>query len=615
MKPICAASVRLFWWLPLYVVALYWLALQVDKTQMDLPAHWQLPLQLDQANPQHYTSVLPASVKTLQDPALLIMTVSQNVAVYYPDGTLAGTGGSMQPPVARNRHRPLLFHLYQPALQPGQRLHFAVVSTRSDTLKLAQVYLGSASELEPIWQRNQWLRQGVVKVTITLLLVTALLIGSLWLVYPSKREYLWYAIGTSLWAAHTSNLVIRSNPVGSDALWAAIVPSLIGLSLLAFITMMYYYLIAIQLKTPHNHRRVLYAWLGLLLFALPLFILPYETGARFQYTIVWYSLLTAIFSLTLAYIIWLYWQQQNFNRLLFILSGVAMLVFGIHDARLTMNPDLQGIYVLHFAAMLTLLSQYSLLVRRFAHSLRASQFYATHLEALVTAREQELQAQYQQIRLMEQGQIVLAERERIMRDIHDGFGGHLVSTLAMLEQPDANPEHIKQNLQDALTDLRLVIDSLDFDSQDITTALGMLRNRISRKIRQAGFELRWQVQDITMPTEWGAEKILQLLRIVQEAITNALKHSGGNCITVSTWQLEDSQQIIVQIQDNGFGMADSVSKGKGLISMHKRADKLAARLEISNQANGSGVSVRITLDPAALKLPLSSDNSAVTALA
>ena len=166
MKPICAASVRLFWWLPLYVVALYWLALQVDKTQMDLPAHWQLPLQLDQANPQHYTSVLPASVKTLQDPALLIMTVSQNVAVYYPDGTLAGTGGSMQPPVARNRHRPLLFHLYQPALQPGQRLHFAVVSTRSDTLKLAQVYLGSASELEPIWQRNQWLRQGVVKVTI-----------------------------------------------------------------------------------------------------------------------------------------------------------------------------------------------------------------------------------------------------------------------------------------------------------------------------------------------------------------------------------------------------------------------------------------------------------------
>ncbi|MBO0613412.1 MAG: hypothetical protein RL122_2475 [Pseudomonadota bacterium] len=588
-------GIRVFWWLPLYLLALYLLAQQLDHLTF-APEQPQAKVTLDSPNATRSTGTIriPANLNTIEQPALLIFNLNQNIAVYYPDGTLAGDGGSMTAPIARNKHRPLLLPLYKPALTPGGVLRFELASTRPNTLMLTNVYLGASATLEKAYYLNNLLRQDSVKVLLTTLLLAALLIGGIWLFYPARKEYLWYAIGTALWGIHSSNLVIRDIPV-NDALWAASVPFTIGLSVLALVTMVYYYVPRTHLPPRRYTHPLFYLWATVLVLALPLFILPYASGAQANYHIVWYSLLALLFSLVLAYVVQLYWQDQTAKRLLFVLCGFAMLVFGLHDTEVIIERHSTRPYLLHFAAMFTLLTQYVLLVRRFVSSLRETQYYANNLESIVAAREQELEANYQKIRGMEQEKAVVDERERIMRDIHDGFGGDLISTLAMLERPDARISVIKENIQDALNDLRLVIDSLDFDSQDITTALGMFRSRNSRKIKQAGFELRWAVEDIATPAGFGAEKTLQLLRIVQEAITNAIKHSGGNTITVSTGTDAASEHGFVQIADNGMGMPATYQPGKGLASMRKRAATIGAQLAFGAADNGSGLSIRIIL--------------------
>ena len=316
--------------------------------------------------------------------------------------------------------------------------------------------------------------------------------------------------------------------------------------------------------------------------------------------------------------IYLYWQRQSLTRLLSVIVGFAMLIFGLHDFLLigmesknrdllqqaanwlglpsTLAADIPRNYLLHFAAIFVLLTQYILLIRRFIDSLRKTQFYADHLKKLVARREEQLRQNYVKMQKLEQEKTIVDERERIMRDIHDGFGGHLVSTLAMLERPNAELPAVKQNIQDALADLRLVIDSLDFDSQDITTALGMFRSRNMRKIKQAGFDLKWGIQDIETPQDFGAEKTLQLLRIVQEAITNCLKHCYGDTITVITGKGNDGH-CFVQIEDNGCGIPENYQAGRGLASMYKRADKIRANLKIANNTSGKGSYVRIILKP------------------
>lgn len=596
------AGLRIFWWLPFYLLALYWLTQQLDHLTFAPPPQWQATITWDDANVAQNTDRttgsirLPSNVSGISQPELLILNLNQNIAVYYDNGTLVGDGGSMATPIARNKHRPLLFPLYKPALQPAGILRFTLVSPRPKTLLLANVYIGPAQTLEPAFNQHNLMYQGIVKVLIATLLLAALLIGSIWLFYPRRKEYLWYSIGTALWGIHSINLVIHDIPL-SDAQWAALVPFTIGMSILSLVTMIYYYLPLSDQGQRRHTQPLRYLWTIALLLAVPLFVLPYASGSQAKYHTVWYSLLAILFSLVLAYVVQMYWERPSAKRLLFVLCGFAMLVFGLHDLWVIAEQRSTRPYLLHFAAMFTLLTQYVLLVRRFVRNLRETQYYATHLESLVDERERELEANYQKIRWMEQEKAVVDERERIMRDIHDGFGGHLVSTLAMLERPDARIAVIKENIQDALNDLRLVIDSLDFDSQDITTALGMFRSRNSRKIKQAGFELRWAVEDIDTPPGFGAEKTLQLLRIVQEAITNAIKHSSGNTITVSTGMDDLSGHSFVQIADNGVGMPETYQPGKGLASMRKRAATINATIDIGHNLAGAGTQVRITLQP------------------
>lgn len=591
-----AQGLRILWWLPLYLAALYWLTQQLDALNFAPDPKWRATVQLTAKEATHATGTIriPDQVAIPANPRLLILNVGHSLTITYPNGIVIGNSGSMADPIARNKHRPLLYPLYQPVLQAGGTLPIEVVSPRAKTLMLEEVYIGPAAELETAFKYNNLIRQNLVKMLVATLWIASLLIGSIWLFYPSRKEYLWYSIGTALWATHSYiNLIVRDVPV-RDAVWAALIPLLIGLSVLSMVTMVYYYM-PVGASGQRRHKRpLLYLWAGVLLLATPLFFLTYDLELQARYQIFWHGLLALMFSMVLAYVINLYWERQTTKRLLFVLCGFAMLVFGLHDALVQSEPTSTRPYLLHFAAMLTLLTQYFLLVRRFVSSLRETQYYAHHLEELVDEREQELEANYQKIRVMEQEKAVVDERERIMRDIHDGFGGHLVSTLAMLEHPDTHIPVIKENIQDALNDLRLVIDSLDFDSQDITTALGMFRSRNSRKIKQAGFELRWAVEDIATPVGFGAEKTLQLLRIVQEAITNAIKHSGGNTITVSTGTDADNNSFI-QVEDNGRGIPMTYQPGKGLASMRKRAANISAALDIHPHPSGTGTRVRICL--------------------
>ena len=215
-------GIRVFWWLPLYLLALYLLAQQLDHLTF-APEQPQAKVTLDSPNATRSTGTIriPANLNTIEQPALLIFNLNQNIAVYYPDGTLAGDGGSMTAPIARNKHRPLLLPLYKPALTPGGVLRFELASTRPNTLMLTNVYLGASATLEKAYYLNNLLRQDSVKVLLTTLLLAALLIGGIWLFYPARKEYLWYAIGTALWGIHSSNLVIRDIPVNDAACAAA----------------------------------------------------------------------------------------------------------------------------------------------------------------------------------------------------------------------------------------------------------------------------------------------------------------------------------------------------------------------------------------------------------
>lgn len=188
---------------------------------------------------------------------------------------------------------------------------------------------------------------------------------------------------------------------------------------------------------------------------------------------------------------------------------------------------------------------------------------------------------------LERSKAILEERERIMRDMHDGIGGQLVASLALLEREEDS--HIKQNiylvLTECLNDLRLIIHSLSMQNSVLSSLLADFKYRTSRKLEQLDIELDWYVDDAAEQLQIKPQIGLHLLRILQEAFTNILKHAKANSIEFSAKQSTHGFQIL--IQDDGAFNPDSLnSPGHGIRNMKTRAKKLGGSLDIEQPASG-----------------------------
>ena len=198
---------------------------------------------------------------------------------------------------------------------------------------------------------------------------------------------------------------------------------------------------------------------------------------------------------------------------------------------------------------------------------------------------------------MEKEKLLLLERQRLTREMHDGIGGHLVSALSMVERGREAPGEVAESLRRALDDIRIVIDSLDPNTTDLSTSLGKLRARLEPLVRRNGIELKWKIDDVPGfdLDVFSPEAVLHLLRIIQESVTNAMRHAQASRISVEVKSSTDGQgQLSVSIRDDGCGLLQrGSSNGRGLQNMRRRAEDLGAVLRIGDASPGTRVDLTL----------------------
>ncbi len=192
-----------------------------------------------------------------------------------------------------------------------------------------------------------------------------------------------------------------------------------------------------------------------------------------------------------------------------------------------------------------------------------------------------------------------AERRRIARDLHDGVLQDLFYTAAALgfimlgtERVSLEEEMQKvidavrraaQGLRDAVNDLRLD-EKRDRPFPELVESL-VLRNRMMAQ----GLEMGLNVEE-GFPSAPLGETGTELLRILQEALTNAWRHSRAKSVLV-TLEMEGSD-LVAEVSDDGQGFGPETAPGVGLSSMRERAAVIGGKLEAASEA-GQGTRVRI----------------------
>ena len=201
---------------------------------------------------------------------------------------------------------------------------------------------------------------------------------------------------------------------------------------------------------------------------------------------------------------------------------------------------------------------------------------------------------------------VIAERTRLSREIHDTL---LQSLAALGPELEALATHEPSQEGGMPSELRRLRRQVDRSVRDARESILELRRHSMRSLRLAeslaqlaeDTEARYGVRPTVAvsgrrPDQTPPDVDLQLFRIAQEAVTNAIRHGRANCIEISV--AFDESQVTLTITDNGGGFDAQAQPNEsqdnehfGLVTMRERAERVGGRLHIES-APGQGTTVR-----------------------
>jgi len=243
---------------------------------------------------------------------------------------------------------------------------------------------------------------------------------------------------------------------------------------------------------------------------------------------------------------------------------------------------------------------------RFARALNQVDGFAGRLVTQVREAEEKLKASFAREEERARAAALARERARLMRDLHDGLGGQLVSIVALSERGN-DSAGIGDAARAALKDLRLVIDSMDDIGGDLMLALGSWRERAMAQLRPHGIALDWQIataQGLPVHPELRPWHVIQIVRILDEALTNAVKHAQARCITVRIETMAGNDGVgsgCITVADDGKGFELAADGGgsagskaaRGLRNMQNRAARCGIELGLSSAASGTCVKLQL----------------------
>ncbi|UWX58820.1 histidine kinase [Chryseobacterium oranimense] len=195
------------------------------------------------------------------------------------------------------------------------------------------------------------------------------------------------------------------------------------------------------------------------------------------------------------------------------------------------------------------------------------------------------------------------ERERIARDLHDGLGGMLAgvkinfstwSSSHLDHEKDKEFYKILGQLDNSVVELRHIARNLMPESLlnfGLETALNDLCEFYSRK------DLDIDFQSINIEKNLPLNIQLNIYRIVQELLANAIKHAEASNILLQCSQ--SGGRFMITIEDNGKGFnknIDQSTKSMGLRNLKNRVDYLNGKIEVSSDNHGTSINIELTID-------------------
>jgi signal transduction histidine kinase len=223
------------------------------------------------------------------------------------------------------------------------------------------------------------------------------------------------------------------------------------------------------------------------------------------------------------------------------------------------------------------------------------------LERQVLEQDASLLRSSQLLRHQERLIAIDAERQRLLRDMHDGVGGVLTHLLLDVRENRLTGPEIEQGLQFAVDDLRNMASAIDAGNEPIDEALAMFRERMAGRLGRSGIALEYRCTLPIPAPSLDVRRLLSLYRLLQEGIANAVRHASATRIELAVAPGDDGA-VLITLSDDGTGFepdgaSGAAGEGRGLANMRRRALQMSGRLDIDS-AIGRGTHLILAIPTA-----------------
>jgi len=478
------------------------------------------------------------------------------------------------------------------ALRPGANRIDIVVETQSAVLSLPPFSISAAEDAAKATDRSQLINQTLPTVAVSFLAFAILL--SLAINWPAedRRRIRALRLLMILWMVRTYFITFET-PVEIPFLVTYAIYYLLEIGAIMALAR---YVTVERPLAPHWLRAVTWGWTVLSLLALFAAGYGFLVGPTAQgvmsylpKTVAVVTVFVAVAGFALLSLSVVRSERRRWIEQLVLMVCLTAFVVDMADSAFALSvPFLSDLPLTFYTASpLSLLLGLGVIasIAREASEARRTVVQANQiLAARLADQDAELQRSYDAQKQMLQRQVMLEERQRIVRDMHDGIGGQLLGLMMQVRSGGADAKRVEQDLQASIADLRLIVDSMDTAEDGLAETLRAFEHRARPQVEAAGMALHLEHGIDEAQPGPGPRSTLQILRILQEAVTNAMRHSGGKAITVSSGYAADGT-IRISVADDGQGMPAAIGGGRGLASMHGRAEALGGTLTVTSEGS------------------------------
>ena len=455
---------------------------------------------------------------------------------------------------------------------------------------LSSIRVGSYDALSWRFQTREWLQITLPYLTGAAMLVLGIFTFFVWIKHPQQKLYLLFfgiSIASFLRTLHY-HMGLDRLPISDKWFGWMTISSLFWLVFVTHLFICHLH----QRWQPWLTRTMLVLTVTISLMTLPLFttFIKADTIAPLAYL----SLLV-MGNLLFATGVRNCWLSKTRAGLILAAWGLISIQFGVWDWLLENNLiNIENAYLGSYSNLGAFALVSIIMFQRYIGAKREVMQTNKNLSSSLQIREAELVGIYQRLREAEQLEMLQHERQRLTQDMHDGLGSSLVCALHEVEYGHLSTADIAQVLKGCIDDLKLTIDSMEPVEADLLLLLATLRFRLAPRLENTGIKLHWAVQDVPAINWLTPRNSLHILRILQEAFTNIIKHAHATEIRLSA--AYENNGVLVMIADNGHGFNVNLALhngGKGMSNQMRRAESIGGI--VSWQSNNSGTQLCLWL--------------------